>query len=141
MDIVYLHIHRWMAEPFVWGGSERVGASDCMLVLADYLVDLGYPDIGAKWRGRYDSALSAQRVAGFLTDPVRPLAEGCASIGLRRTEAPKRGDIGIVRFLDVDGPKVAGSIFLGRNWAVKGERKVVVGQVADVLASWSVANA
>ena len=64
MDIIYATAHKWMATPFVWG------ASDCMLVLADYLVALDYIDIGDKWRGTYDSALSCQRASGFLTDPV-----------------------------------------------------------------------
>lgn len=135
MDTLYAHLHRWMAEPFVWGQS------DCMLVLADYLVSLGHSDIGAKWRGTYDSALSCQRVSGFLTDPVRPLAEGCASIGLPRTDDPQRGDIGVIR-VAVDGSiKAVGAVFLGGNWAVKGEHRVVIGAPLEVLAAWRVLHA
>lgn len=141
MDILYAHLHRWMAEPFVWGGSDRIGASDCMLVLADYLVSLGYPDLGAKWRGQYDSRLSCQKVTGFLTDPVKVVAEGCATVPIPMTDNPKRGDIGVVRVATAEGVYTPGAIYLGKNWAFKGEHRVVIGPAIDVLAAWSVARA
>jgi hypothetical protein len=124
-----------MAQEFIWGQT------DCMLVLADYLIDLGYDDIGDKWRGTYDSALSCQRVSGFLTDPVKPLREGANRLGLPETDEPKRGDIGVIHVWDSRRLKAVGAAFLGQNWAVKGESKVLVGPAFSVLAAWSVAHA
>ena len=133
MDIIYATAHKWMATPFVWG------ASDCMLVLADYLVALGYIDIGDKWRGTYDSALSCQRASGFLTDPVKPLRDGVARIPLDETMEPERGDIGVIRMRDGNGKMHGvGALFLGKNWAVKGENQVMVGPASEILAAWSV---
>lgn len=136
MDILYAHLHRWMAEPFVWGKT------DCMMVLADYLLALGYEEDAAQdWRGQYDSALSCQRVSGFLKDPVGVMEQGVSHLGLKRTDDPQRGDIGVVRILDHEGVKAMGAVCLGSNWAFKGERTVTVGKPLDVLAAWKVDRA
>lgn len=136
MDKLYAEIHRWMATPFVWGES------DCMLCIADYLMRLGYPDGAAKWRGLYNDALSCERVSGFLKNPVGVMREGVESIGLKETWSPERGDVGVIEIVDVDGKrKIIGAVFLGKNWAVKGESKVLVGAPKRVLASWGVAYA
>lgn len=134
MDMAYVHLNRWLALDFVWGET------DCMLVLADYLIDLGYPDIGAKWRGKYDSSTSCHRLTNYLKDPVAPLQEGCSLIGLDRTDNPQRGDIGVIRIQDADmRVKAVGALFAGQNWAVKGElRRVLIGPAIDVLAAWRV---
>lgn len=135
MDILYAHLHRWMAEPFVWGKS------DCMLVLADYLIALGFPDAAAKWRGQYDSALSCQRVSGFLQNPAGVMGEAATSIGLPETDSPERGDVGVVRIRDQDGIKLMGAVCLGKNWALKGEYTVVICKPLEILAAWKVDRA
>lgn len=130
MDAAYAHVHTWLSSPFVWGDD------DCMLSLANYLMRLGHPDIGAKWRGMYDSILTCQRATKFMTDAVSILADGVAIIGLERTETPVKGDIGVVMFEGYRYP--VGAIFLGLNWAVRGEYKVNIGQASHVLAAWRV---
>lgn len=131
MDKALAHAHKWMATPFVWGES------DCMLVLADYLMDMGYADIGDKWRGMYDSALSCHRVSGFLTDPVKPLEEGVSRLGLKFTDNPVRGDIGVITVRHKDGKiKAVGALCLGQNWAVKSENAVLVDKPVQILAAW-----
>ncbi|MBD0416499.1 DUF6950 family protein [Oryzicola mucosus] len=135
MDHLYAHLHRWMAEPFVWGKS------DCILSLADYVMSLGHPDPAAKWRGTYDSALTCQRVSGFLNDPVRLIEEGVAPLGFARVQQAERGDIGVIRFTD-DGKVVStGAICLGNNWAVRGEQRLVIGAPISVVAAWRVFHA
>lgn len=135
MDTLYLHLHKWMVEPFIWGET------DCMVVLADYLIALGYEDAAAQWRGKYDSALSCQRVSGFLKDPVGVMESAATSIGLNPTDKPSRGDVGVVQILDHEGLKVMGAVCLGMNWAFKGEQNIVVGKPAKVLAAWKVDRA
>ena len=135
MDHLYAHLHRWMAEPFVWGKS------DCILSLADYVISLGHPDPAAKWRGTYDSALSCQRVSGFLNDPVRLIEEGVAPLGFRRVQAAERGDIGVIKVADSGKLVATGAICLGINWAVRGERSLVIGPAAEVVAVWRVLHA
>lgn len=128
----YLEAHRWMGTPFVWSED------DCMVALANYLVRLGYPDIAAKWRGTYDSAFTCNRASGFLTDPVAPLAEGVATIPLDTTDMQERGDIGVIKFA---GQRPTGALYLGANWAVRGERAVHIGPAQIVLAAWEVPRA
>lgn len=132
MDIAYLEAHRWMGSPFIWSED------DCMVALANYLIRLGYPDIAAKWRGTYDSMWTCNRASGFLTDPVRPLQEGVSMIPLNATETALRGDIGVIQ---VEGQRPTGALFLGRNWAIRGERAVHIGPAKIVLAAWEVPRA
>lgn len=129
MDTLYRHLHKWMSEPFVWGES------DCMMVVADYLIDMGYEDPAAKWRGTYDSAMSCQRVSKFLTDAPDVMGDAVTAVGMIETGEPVRGDVGVVRFVDHDGHKMMGAVCLGKNWAVKGEHRVVVGP-AQVVRAW-----
>lgn len=135
MDTLYVNLHKWMVEPFIWGKT------DCMLVLADYLMDLGYPDAAAKWRGQYDSALSCNKVSNFLRDPVGVMDYAATSVGLKPTEEPKRGDVGVVRIIDQTGEKVMGAVCLGKNWAYKGERCLIIGEPIEILAAWRVDRA
>lgn len=135
MDILYAHVNKWMAEPFIWGES------DCMIVLADYLIALGYGDAASKWRGHYDSAASCQRVSGFIKDPVGVMTYAAESVGLKATSAPKRGDVGVVKISDQTGLKIMGAVCLGKNWAFKGHHSVVIGKPIEVLAAWEVDRA
>lgn len=133
MDRLYAHIHNWMATPFIWGED------DCMLAQANYLVRLGYIDCATRFRGKYDSALTCQRVSNFLFDPVKPFADCVAEIPLESTDEPQRGDVGVIKFRDADGKiKALGAIFLGRNWAMRGEHKVMIGPAIEVMAAWRV---
>ncbi len=132
MHAAYIEAHRWMGTPFIWSED------DCMVALANYLVRLGYPDIAAKWRGTYDSAYTCNRASGFLTDPVAPLQAGVSEIPLDATENPVMGDIGVVKF---EGQRPTGALFLGRNWAVRGERAVHIGPAQIIMAAWEVPRA
>lgn len=135
MDDLYRELHRWKALPFVWGQS------DCVLVLADYLVRLGHPDTAAHLRGMYDSAASCHRLTGWLRDPVN-VAESCTSrIPLVRTTNPVKGDIGIVRVRLGRDQKIVGAVFLGKNWAIHGEDGLIIGAINEVLAAWRVTHA
>lgn len=135
MDVLYAHLHRAMAEPFVWGQT------DCMLDLANYLKALTGYDCAARFRGKYDSALSCQRVSGFLTDPVNPAAECIAEFPLEVTTKPQRGDVGVISIVSDRKVIDVGGICLGRNWSTKAETGIVIGQPLKVLAAWKAPNA
>lgn len=136
MDKLYARIHRWMASPFVWGED------DCMIAIADYLMDLGYPDCAAMWRGTYDSALTCQKVSGYLTDPVKPMKISADFLGLEQTDEPRRGDVGVISVRHKDGKfRAVGAIYLGQNWAIRSEGSVLVDRPSHVLAAWRVDRA
>jgi hypothetical protein len=135
MDKLYAHLHRSMAQPFVWGES------DCMLDVANYLLLLTGRDCGKRYRGLYDSAFTCQKASGFLNDPVKPMAECAEEFPLAMTTEPKRGDVGVVLVQDGRKVKATGGICLGRSWAVKAETGLAIGPAIEVLAAWSAPDA
>jgi hypothetical protein len=112
-----------------------------MLDVANYLLLLTGRDCAGRYRGLYDSAFTCQKASGFLTDPVKPMAECAAEFPLMMTDDPKRGDVGVILVQDGRKMKSTGGICLGRNWAVKAETGLAIGPCVKVLAAWSVPDA
>ena len=132
MDVLYAHLHRSLAEPFVWAQA------DCMLDPANYLRLLTGHDCARRYRGLYDDRLSCHRLTGFLRDPIAPAAACVSEFALASTEAPQRGDVGVVRITDSQGVMACGGICLGRHWAVKALSGLAIGPALDILAAWHV---
>lgn len=133
MDDLYKEINSWLAKPFVWGEC------DCMLVLADWVLRVTGKDPAIDMRYTYDSKFSCQRETGYFTDPVGTVAR-CfeQNAGLKRTDHPVKGDVGVVE-VPVDGKiEAAGGIFTGKSWAVKAPQGATTLQPIRVLAAWSV---
>lgn len=131
MDALYAHLHRSMAQPFVWGQS------DCMLDVADYLHLLTGYDCATRYRGLYSTALECHRLSGFLDDPVKPFSLCVGEFPLTKTSEPKRGDVGVVSIVDDRRLRSVGAIYLGKNWAAKAEQGLAIGPARDVLAAWT----
>lgn len=130
MDTLYAHLHRSMATPFIWGQS------DCMLDVADYLQLLTGYDCATRYRGKYATALECQRLSGFLDDPIKPFALCVGEFPLQETPNPARGDVGVVVINDMRKTRSVGGIFLGKNWAVKAENGLAIGQISKLLKAW-----
>ncbi len=127
-DIVQAHIDRWMSLPFEWGKT------DCLLVLADYLLDVTGRDCAAHFRGKYNSAKTCHKLTGFLSDPVAVFYSGVDQIGLKETSRLKRGDVGLI---EVAG-QIVGGIYLGNHWASKSPAGVAIGLPQKIIKSWKV---
>uniref|UniRef100_UPI0040487BD1 DUF6950 family protein n=1 Tax=Yoonia sp. TaxID=2212373 RepID=UPI0040487BD1 len=131
---LYLTLHKWQSMAHVWG------LSDCMTVICDWCVENGHPDPLGDLRWGYDSAISCQKLTGYLTDPLSVCAaqfEGVA--GLKRGNALNAGDVGVVRRRD--DPRFAyGMLWTGHSWAGLGENGAVTvdASMVEVLAFWSV---
>lgn len=109
-----------MRRPFVWGSL------DCILLLADWSVELIGRDPAAPYRGRYRTALGASRIiakAGGLVDLV---AREFEPLGWRKTDKPSSGCIGVVEGMTADGPSLAGAICSGAQWACLSERGLLI---------------
>lgn len=103
-----------------------LGEHDCGLWLADwYIAKTGKADPAASLRGAYYES-------GDLNPIMRSVI---ARAGLAETQAPERGDVGIVQI----GHRVMGAIFTGMRWAVLTERGVGAVKRARVISSWKVA--
>lgn len=101
-------IERRFARPFVWGGA------DCCLAACNVLVDLGFPDPAAAYRGRYSDEDGARAAMG--PRGVEGVAEAeCARLGWAELDPEKACplDVGVV----------ANSLALRMDgvWAVKSE--------------------
>lgn len=132
MKPLFQELHRWAGLPFVWGET------DCVMVLADWVQRLHGVDPAADLRMAYRSAGECQRMTGFYTEPVALFDRLLTPLGIARTAAPKRGDIGIV-MLTVDGrQRPHGAICAGVAWATKGEDSVTSYRPPQraILAAW-----
>ena len=89
----FLHAHA--SKTFAWG------VNDCCLFAADWLVELGHPDLMADFRGTYSDARGAIRrwreVGGYGAEGGRRLA----AAGLNNVATPithaRRGDVALVQ--------------------------------------------
>lgn len=109
-------LERATARRFQWG------VHDCALFVADWAIATRGADPAAKWRGRYRTergAFAIIRAAGGLE---ALLDAGLAAIGGVRTEAPVRGDVGIVPVHTPEGRREgACAVALGEGlWALPG---------------------
>lgn len=117
-----------MREPFAWG------ASDCMLSVADYLIDVTGVDCAERFRGRYFTARGCMRVSGFHRDPVGPFAKCVAEIPLQETLEPMRGDVGVIDFAGT----VVGAICTGYKWAARADVGVLIARPTRIVRAWAV---
>ena len=127
-EAVQTALMRWAREPFVWGET------DCMLSVADYLIDAVGVDCGGRFRGKYASRRGCMRVSSFHRDPVKPFADCVAEIPLAVTAAPVFGDVGVVEI----GGVAVGGLCLGDKWAARGDEGVIITKSFKVLKAWAV---
>lgn len=113
--------------PFVWG------AADCCLWPADWIMARLGIDPARPLRGRYGTAYGAYRhiarLGGFET-MVRNLM---SSAGLRETDDPKEGDVGLI----ITDQGFSIGIKTGTGWAAKAPRGITVARFQHV-AAWAV---
>jgi hypothetical protein len=135
MTPLFVFLNRQLAIPFAWGGH---GGTDCMLMLADWVMFLRGVDPAADVRFCYDSPASCHRLMGWFRDPIAAIGDRFERVGIMRTNEAVRGDVALVR---VDGQAV-GAICTGKAWAMKADgRGVHTREAAEVLAVWSVGYA
>lgn len=116
---------------FAWGSW------DCLTWLGEWVWDQRDIDPIAPWRGRYHTALGATRIVARAGGMAAVMGLGCSIAGLRRTEAPHAGAVGLVTAATRKGPEPVGALCTGPRWAVLSERGLVVAPF-PVLAAWEV---
>lgn len=132
MTPLYLHLNNWAGRDFAWG------ISDCQMFPADWVLAATGRDPAAEVRGTYYCLATCQAVTGYFRDPVGTAAKHYEGIGLKRTSAPVRGDVGIACVYRDDMPWPVGAICLGKAWAFKGPEGVVAEAPKEIMAAWSV---
>jgi hypothetical protein len=127
-DVVAQHLRRWATTDFVWGET------DCLMVLADYVLDRIGVDGAAHLRGRYHDRVSCAALTG-LDKGHEPVVAACCDVaGLHRTIAPIRGDIGVLRLRKLE----FGGLCLGDRWAAKTLDGLMMFDRPEIVAAWAV---
>lgn len=93
------------------------GRRDCLLWLADWLIELGHRDYVAAWRGTYSSIEEMDAILERHGGPIA-LIEAAHAGALRRVGSAEVGDVGVIRVATPAGPRQVGAIRAGRGWAV-----------------------
>ena len=112
MTPLIAELHRWSARPHRWGEF------DCITTLADWVWRWHGVDPAAYVRQTYESAAEAQRLYGFLREPLAAMALRLDPI-LSRTDDHRAGDVGLAEYVDKGIPKAAPALKIGENWAFK----------------------
>lgn len=130
-DPLSVRLHRYLIEaasqPHEWG------VSDCCTFAADWVVECGYPDPMARWRGKYDTqqgAMSLIRDNGGLS---MLWMLGMLDVGLPEPDAPRIGDVGVVEAMTVEGPQQVGAIFGGKRWSMLSPNGLFCASVPAVM--------
>lgn len=127
-DLLTAHLRAGMAAPFVRG------TCDCCLWACDWVVTLRGIDPAAPLRGRYRTAIGAERHirrAGGLEPLARTLMDAA---GFAVTTTPRAGDLGLV--VDAARQHVL-AIRLVAGWAAKAKRGIVIEDFPMIVA-WSI---
>lgn len=126
IDIVSETLKKWRQTSFGYDNE-----NDCLLSLADYLIDCGYPDFGEKFRGTFSDENGAYKHVENYGGEEFIIAE----TGLIETPQPKRGDLVLVEM----ERKVAG-IYLGEKIAFRTKRGVIEVNVKflKIFKAWKV---
>lgn len=110
----------------------------CLMLVADWLVARGKPDPAAGHRTSADSEAAAKTLLANAGGLNRFARDAMARTGLAEAANPVcRGDVGLVTVLGLEGPVLAGGIWTGARWAVRGPRGLWIGR-AQCHAAWLV---
>lgn len=124
-DIVANTVKEWRRTSFKWGSS------DCLISLADYLIELGLPDFASDFRETYDDEPGAQKHIDQYGGELQLMNTS----GLDHTFEPVRGDVVLILI----GKHIAG-LCTGESIVFRTERGVVeVGiKFVNIVQAWKV---
>ena len=125
-DVLEDTLTMWKRTVFEWGKT------DCLLSVADYIVDCGGPDGGAAFRGMYNT----EAAAFAHMDAHGGAAALIDATGLARTDEPVSGDVVVIETTDGD---VAGLLYAD-TVAVRREQGVAfLGmRFVTIAAAWEI---
>jgi hypothetical protein len=118
-------------------GAHLYGQSDCLLSVADYGQLLSGVDIGAPWRGTYDSEAAALGIVADAGGAVPLLGGALISARFVPVDNPGRGDALVV----LAGHEV-GAIHLGQRIAMRLPRGMteIRTDLVRIVSAWRFAG-
>lgn len=126
IDLIEITVSEWRKTYFSWGEH------DCLLSLADYLVDCGHDDFGVLFRGKYKTEKEAKKWIEIFSGEENLINQ----TGMKQTNKPVRGDICLV---DLGETKIAG-LCKGQEIIFRSEKGVleINMRFLKILKSWKV---
>lgn len=130
-DVVSQTLKKWRQTTFGYDNE-----NDCLLSLADYLVDCGYPDFGKKFRGTFSDEKGAMDHVENYGNIENMINE---TSSLETVDQPRRGDVVLVRFTDVN---FLAGIFTGNSVMFRSDAGVLNMTVSAcrIVKTWKVEN-
>jgi hypothetical protein len=116
------------SQPFVWGET------DCCAWVSGWVREATGLDPVGPYRSRYQTEIGATRLIKRGGGFVSWISACIEATGLRQTDVPMAGDIGVVQ--DVNGGRAV-AICAGPVWVAKGPRGLIGGKATPIMA-WSV---
>lgn len=131
IDQVSKTLKKWRQTSFGYDNEK-----DCLLSLADYLIDCGYPDFGEKFRGTFSDEKGAMNHVENYGNIENIINE----TSLEVVDQPRRGDLVLVRFTDVN---FLAGIFTGNSVMFRSNAGVLNMNVSAcrIVKTWKVENA
>lgn len=130
-------LNRAADRPFAWGEH------DCLLWLADWIVEQTGDDPAAGLRGTYRTLLQAARIVTGAGGMTRLVDSQLRRLRVQRASVPRRGDIAVVSVAGLGGQHFdnqAGAILLGGTAALICQAGLMLPRWSDVpiVAAWRV---
>lgn len=125
-DLVTAELRRWAFEPFDLA-SENCGLS--VLGYAERATGRAASRVGLEGARAATEAMRTREA--FIAMALGAMRE----LGLVETNAPVRGDVGLVEMPWITS--LVAAICVGRDWAARGDREVVIGP-AEMVIAWRV---
>ena len=126
-DAVDITLKKWRKTKFNWVEQ------NCLLSLADYLLEAGFPDFGDYFRNTFDDetgALQHVKSFGSVSNIIDKFTE------FEETANPIRGDLIVAKMLNVDFP----GLCVGDTIAFRTERSLIELQrkFVNIQKAWKV---
>jgi len=128
VDQLTAHLRRLASEPF------QYGRLDCLLALADWVELRTGTDLGAEFRGRYETMMGWRRIVQRRGGMRVFVGELCSRVGWLAVVEPRPGDVGVVLLNHDIGP--VGALRGERRWYLKSHNGLVAISSPLILGMW-----
>lgn len=122
------YLQQAMSAPF------KFGATDCSKTANGWIrLEAGISPLDAAGY-EYDNESQSRAITDAYGGLARATINAMRKAGLRRTRAPKSGDVGIVEMFG----KACVAIFDGRVWVSRDDSGLLAAREARVVAAWGI---
>lgn len=97
------------------------------------MIDCGYPDPMARWRGKYSTEQEARQLIKEAGGLSLLWMLGMIDVGLPEPDAARIGDVGVVTVMGEQGVEAVGAIFTGKRWSMRSPNGLFCASVEPIM--------